>query len=1043
MGSKASSSLWSEKELVQKPANDILRQLGYEAVDCFGEWQGDHSSIGRSTPYSVVIEPRLRAAIEHLNPGLACEVIDLAMADLTRDRSSMNPAVANREIYERMKDGVKVEFRSGDELLIETVKVVDWDNPANNHFFAASEFWVSGDIGRYRSDLVLFLNGLPIVLFEFKSPQEPLEHAFSQNVQPYKRNIPQLFWYNAFILVSNGTASRVGTVSSEWEYYSDWKKINDENEIGVLSLETIIKGTCDCLRLMDLLENFIVFEDMGGSMIKKFAKNHQYLGVNRAYTAVQHAVENRGRLGVFWHTQGSGKSLSMVFLSQKVLRKMPGNWTFLIVTDRDELDGQIFDQFNNVGAVTEIDVKAKSVAHLKRLLREDHRNVFTLIQKFQTREGELYPVLSERSDIIVITDEAHRSQYDILAMNMRTALPNASFIAFTGTQLIVGEEKTREVFGDYVSVYNFRQSIEDGATVPLYYENRIPELELTNKDLEYELQRIIDDAELDDKAEDKLARTFARQYHLITRDDRLEAISLDIVSHFMNRGFMGKAMVVSIDRLTAVRMYEKVKKHWADYLKKLQQEYASTGDIEEKSELAKKIEFMANTDMAVVISASSYDFEKFDKQGLNIRPILKRMEQEDLEKRFKEKADPFRLVFVCSMWITGFDVPPLSTIYLDRPMRDHALMQTIARANRVFGNKANGLIVDYVGIFRNLQRALAIYATGRSGDVPVQDKSKLVEELNIKFDELEVFARSIGIEVDGLRNSTGLKKLKLISDASEAILASDETKKRFVSSVGIVFKLYQSVLPDPAISGLGKKLYVYRMLLLDIKDTMPGTDISQLIADINKLLDRSISVVPIPDEPGKQVDISRLDLKAIEELLRSKKKRTAAEQLIGITRNHVERMVQLNKARSYLLERLRQMINDYNSGSMNVEQFLDSIRDLIKEMEAEEKRAAKENMSEEELAILDILTKPAMSLTDKDIKAVKKVTRDLLVSLKNKLVIDWRNRQQSRAEINVAIKEALMNLPDCYTPEMISNKRESVYQHIFDSYYGEGQSVYA
>jgi type I restriction enzyme R subunit len=336
--------------------------------------------------------------------------------------------------------------------------------------------------------------------------------------------------------------------------------------------------------------------------------------------------------------------------------------------------------------------------------REDHRYVFTLIQKFGARSGARYPQLSDRDDVIVITDEAHRSQYDVLAMNMRHALPNAAFLAFTGTPLIAGEEKTREVFGDYVSVYNFRQSVEDRATVPLYYENRIPELELTNRDLNADMERLLEEAELDDAQEERLAREFARQYHLITRDDRLERIAEDIVGHFVNRGFLGKAMVVSIDKLTTVRMYDKVQAHWRKALDELKARLAAAPEAE-REPLADKVAFMEETDMAVVISQEQGEVHKFAEHGLDILPHRRRMVNEDLDEKFKDPQDPFRLAFVCAMWRTGFDAPACSTLYLDRPMRNHTLMQTIARANRVFGEKVNGLIVDYVGIFRELQRA--------------------------------------------------------------------------------------------------------------------------------------------------------------------------------------------------------------------------------------------------------------------------------------------------------------------------------------------------
>ena len=575
---------YSEDTLVERPAIALFGQLGWETANCFDEVFGDAATagpgrpyLGRETPAEVVLRPRLAAALARLNPDLPPEALALAVEELCRDRSALSPVEANREIYDLLRDGVKVRWHAddGDET-VETVRVIDWEHPDRNDFFLASQFWITGEIYKRRADLVGFVNGLPLVFVELKASHKRLEHAFRDNLRDYKTAIPQLFPYNALIILSNGSASKIGTLSSRWEHFNDWKKINSEGEQGVVSLETMLRGTCDPARLLDLVENFTLFVEERGGTIKLIAKNHQYLGVNNAFAAVAsppspahgRGAGGEGRLGVFWHTQGSGKSYSMIFFAQKVLRKLPGNWTFLVVTDRQELDQQIYRNFANAGAVTEPEgrVRAGGGEHLRQLLREDHRYVFTLIQKFHAERGETYPELSDRPDIIVMTDEAHRSQYDIFALNMRNALPNAAFIGFTGTPLMAGEEKTRAVFGDYVSIYNFKQSVDDQATVPLYYENRIPELQLTNPDLNADMAAVLEDAELDEAQEARLEREFAREYHLITRADRLDAIAADIAAHFAGRGFAGKAMVVCVDKATAVRMYDKVKAAWAKRL---------------------------------------------------------------------------------------------------------------------------------------------------------------------------------------------------------------------------------------------------------------------------------------------------------------------------------------------------------------------------------------------------------------------------------------------------------------------------------------------
>ena len=532
-------------------------------------------------------------------------------------------------------------------------------------------------------DLLLRL-GIPLVFIELKAPHVALKSAYDDNLRDYRgQSIPQLFHPNAFIMLSNGSETRVGTITSEWEHFFEWKRIADEEEEGEVSIERALRGLCDRRRLLDVVENFIAFEETKGGLVKKVAQNHQYLGVNRAIARMRELQasdpDTAKRLGVFWHTQGSGKSLSMVFFTEKIHRKIPGKWTFVIVTDREELDDQISKTFKAVGAVSNIEARAKKREHLKQLLTQDERYVFTLIQKFQTTGGEPYPKLSDRSDIIVITDEAHRSQYDIFALNMRSALPHAGFLGFTGTPLIEGEEeRTREVFGDYVSVYDFARSVEDGATVPLFYENRIPELQLTNENLGEDMQRLLEDAELDAEQEKVIERRFARQYHLIVRPERLDAIAKDIVQHFVGRGYRGKAMMVCIDKATAVSMYDRVQQYWKEHIEALKASL-QTAAGDRRAAVVDKIALMETTDMAVVVSQSQNEVEDLKAKGLDIVPHRKRMMREDLDETFKDPASNLRLVFVCAKWITGFDVPTCSTLYLDKPIRNHTLMQTIAR----------------------------------------------------------------------------------------------------------------------------------------------------------------------------------------------------------------------------------------------------------------------------------------------------------------------------------------------------------------------------
>lgn len=714
----------------------LFEQLGYNTANCYSEKIGNNSTLGRETKAEVVLISKLRPALEKLNPTLPTEAIHLAIEELIRDRNALSLANANREIYKLLKDGVNVTYRNTDnQEITEKVQIINWKNPTENNFFLASQFWVSGEMYTRRADLIGFVNGIPLLFIELKAHHKRLDLAYQNNFCDYRNTIPQLFWYNGIVIFSNGTESRIGSVTANWEHFAEWKKINSEGEAGMISLDTMIRGTCEKTKLLDIIENFTLFSEEKGQIIKLVAKNHQYLGVNNAIEAVKKIRENQGRLGVFWHTQGSGKSFSMQFFSQKVHRQITGNWTFVIITDRDDLDNQIYKNFAKTGAVTEPEkeVRAKSGDHLKQLLQEDHRYIFTLIQKFRTAKGEKYPQLSDREDVIIIADEAHRSQYDTFAKNMRRALPKAGFIGFTGTPLMIGEEATKREFGDYISVYNFKQSIEDNATVPLFYENRIPQLQLVNTQLNENIAYAIELADLDEEAEHKLEREFSREYHLITRDERLETIAQDIVTHFLGRGHQGKAMVISIDRFTAVKMYDKVRAYWQQHLTTLQSQL-DTAEAPKREHLEGMIHYMQTTDMAVIISQSQNEVETFRNKKLDIQPHRKRLVNEALDEKFKDADHPLRIVFVCAMWMTGFDVPSCSTIYLDKPMLNHTLMQTIARANRVFKDKVNGLIVDYIGVFRNLQKALAIYGSAsgggvQEGDTPVQAKTALVAEL--------------------------------------------------------------------------------------------------------------------------------------------------------------------------------------------------------------------------------------------------------------------------------------------------------------------------
>lgn len=740
----------------------------------------------------------------------------------------------------------------------------------------------------------------------------------------------------------------------------------------------------------------------------------------------------------------------MVFFTQKVLRKLPGKWTFVIVTDRAELDTQIYTTFAATGAVSGAEVHATSAEHLKTLLGQDHRYVFSLIQKFRTTKGDTYPEISDRSDIIVITDEAHRSQYDIFALNMRNALPNAAFLGFTGTPLIAGEEeRTREVFGDYVSVYDFARSIEDGATVPLYYENRTPELQIVNEDLNDDIEALLEAAELDEEQEKKLEQQFAREYHLITRDDRLETVAQDLVTHFLGRGYRGKAMMVCIDKATAVRMYDKVQAQWTKRLDELNAQLvkASLGDAEA---IVEKIKLMKSTDMAVVVSQSQNEVEELKEKGLNITPHRERMLKENLDEQFKDPDDPLRLVFVCAMWITGFDVPTCSTLYLDKPMRNHTLMQTIARANRVAPGKTAGLIVDYVGIFRNLQDALRIYAKPNQPDqMPIKGKVDLVEQLELLLEEAKRFCTTLGVDLKGIAETPPIKRLEALQKGMDIILeAGEEQTQAYLMIAGRVARTFKAILPDTKANAHAPLSVLVAYLGAMIKALRPPPDISGVMSDLDALLDDSIATegyrIADKPEPEALIDLSQIDFAALQKKFEeSQKKATEVEKLKGQIEKKLDKLVQQNKGRIDFMEKFQKLIDGYNSSSHNLDGFFKDLMAFAQDLTEEQQRAQREKLSEEELAIFDLLTRPEPELSEAEKDDVKKVAREMLKKLKtDKLVLDWRLKTRTRADVERTIRDFYSKLPVPYTPVLRKVKREKTFAHIYESYMGTGQSVY-
>ncbi len=776
---------YTEDNLVQKTtAEYLVGTLGWdECVYAMQEVFGAAGTLGRVDEGEVLLVRYLRPALERLNPGLPAGAYEdgvriLAAADVAASLDSLN-----REKYKLLLDGIPVRFTAADGSKKKVhLRVFDFDTPTNNHFLCVRELWLRGSLGRRRrADVVGFVNGVPLVFMELKNVTKDISIAYRDNFCDYRKVVPQIFHFNAFVILANGIDAKIGTHSAKFKFFHAWKRLSEE-EPGAVDMETLLKGTCSKANLLDLFENFIVYDESAGGVAKILARNHQFLGVNRAVEAVKNRKTTDGKLGVFWHTQGSGKSYSMVYFTRKVHRKVGGNFTFLVLTDRDELDTQIYKTFAGCGIVDndKDECRAASGAHLKSLLGQHKSHIFSLIQKFneEVLPGEAYTM---RDDVIVISDEAHRTQYGLLALNMRNALPNAGYIGFTGTPLFKGDELTKQVFGDYVSRYDFQRAVDDGATVPLYYDARGEKLNVATKDINEKIAEKLAtfEAENVDVAE-KLESELKRDYHVITAEKRLDQIARDFVRHYSTSWENGKAMFVCIDKITCVRMYNLISKYWDEETKALEAKLYGTEDEQEEQFLRRKVAWMKETVKAVIVSEEQNEDEKFAKWGLDILPHRKVMKegfsivsrlgarQETRDERefdarretidssqvscltpnapsrlgvdeaFKAEEHPFRIAIVCAMWLTGFDVPSLGTLYLDKPLKAHTLMQAIARANRVNEGKNNGLIVDYCGILRNLRQALATFAGGAGGsgvEGGETDPVKPEEELLLELDE--------------------------------------------------------------------------------------------------------------------------------------------------------------------------------------------------------------------------------------------------------------------------------------------------------------------
>ncbi|TRX33726.1 type I restriction endonuclease subunit R [Flavobacterium sp. ZT3R18] len=1083
----------NESHIEEADINFFVEKLGYTHINAW-----EKQLIGRHSLKEVVLRDRLKTNLINLNQHLPELCIDHAVSEITKSRATLTPVIANKEVYDLIKNGVQVDYinEHGREEN-DYVKVIDFSPENGNDFLLVSqlsiEYQETQNITR-RPDLILYVNGLPLVMIELKNATEKVKAGYDKNLKDYQRDIPQLFWFNLFVCISNGIQTRVGSFNSPWGHFFSWLKLTDtaitheqptKEEIEEesertgehLSLKIFGEGLCQKEALIDYFENFVLYHK---NKVKIIAKNHQYLGVNNALVALQYKKTNKGKLGIFWHTQGSGKSYSMIFFSRKIQRKVIGNWSFLIITDRKDLDGQIYRNFLETDTIVETKDQKENYfrpANKEKLaayLQSNRAYVFSLIFKFGIESGKTFKQLTDRNDWIVIVDEAHRTQYKGLAENMRIGLPNAQYIAFTGTPLLKSE-LTKDWFGKYISEYNFAQSIEDEATVPLYYRKSVPKVEQVNPDLVGEAAAILEDENLTEEQRKKLDREYSTLLNVVRRDDRLEEIAKHIVKHFPSRLDViddekrrrpMKAMVISIDKFTAVKMYDKVQYHLKEEIKELRKKIVIETNPEIKTRYEKAIVFMNETKMAVVISQEGSDKEeeeKFHKEGLDIRLHRKLMDSPDddgrnIEDYFKDPNNTYRIVFVTAMWMTGFDAPSVSTLYLDKPLQNHTLMQTIARANRVIEGKKNGLVIDYFGVFRNLKMALAAYAEGTKGkandghdeeEYPVKEFEELIALLNEGIAEAKVYCKNLGADIDHILNlgEKGFKEIELFQEYANIILGKDEFRKQLGLFVNTIASLYDSAKPEvydfPVIKR-HRDVFLYLRAVVD-RNVDQDEAVERAKKKIDALLDSSILGKGDLQDPSekysidssKQIDLSKLNFALLrDEFPEKKHKNIQFADLRELLEIKLKQMMAQNKTRGSFLESFQKVIDDYNSGSLSIEQAYEDLLKLAEESNEEQQRAAKNEMTEEEQELFDLLKKDKLTKDEeKSVKLAAKTLLEKLYDAKNKILIqEWHKEKATQEKVRWEIQMVLGNLlPETSYDRMIfSQKVDVAFRHFYE-----------
>jgi type I restriction enzyme R subunit len=1157
------ANLNSEDRLVQKTFAAYLKERhGWQSIYAFDtETFGPDGTLGRANEREVVLVRELRAALVRLNPALAVqapEAIEDAIRQLTAYDFSRTMVQHNRDFYRLIRDGVSVSYQDSHGTLRHTqARVIDFKNESpggvpNNSFLAVRELWIQAlAVPNYlrRADLVCFVNGLPLVFIELKKVSKNLRHASDANLRDYRDTIPHAFYHNAFLIVSNGDKAKYGSLTAGWDHFSEWKR-NDESEPGSLDARVLLDGMLSQAGLLDLVENFILFDDSKpGGTRKIVAKNHQYLGVNRAVAAlrrqeelklqfppdqrltyrvlevprpaypvpgrrasrtpaplggesrgqvvaspqpaqlpsaafglndradlilpaqtdftkvalIERAHPDLGRLGVFWHTQGSGKSYSMIFFAEKVRRTVAGHYIFLVMTDRDDLDAQIFRTFVGCGIADEKTPRPANGRDLKAALQGSPRFVFSLIHKFNQPVSADRPY-TRRDDVIVLSDEAHRTQGGKLARNLRLALPNAAFLGFTGTPILRGDRQTRSIFGSYVSRYDFRRSQQDGATVKLIYENRGEKLGLTLANLNDRIADRLEAEDLDDEQRDKVQSLLGKDYEVVTAPRRLEQIADDFVEHCANRWQTGKFMLVCVDKLTCGRVHELILPRWrakTDRVRagvlQLEIELAAAVDAEQ-ADVSQRLRtarahlaWMESTLVQFIISGGQGEVADFAEWDIDIRPhrhlIQQGFETPDgrrvpVDEAFKDPAHPFRVAVVCAMWLTGFDVECLSTLYIDKPMRAHTLMQAIARANRVYPGKACGVIVDYNGMLKSLNEALAQYAVGDSdspegegpGEVaaPVE---QLVAALLDAIEAAEELLRSVDFEPDTLRGLRGFPKIEAIRDAVEALYTDEDVRAKFQVVAQQVRERFLALAFETA-TPFAERRDNLDTILEKLGERRDNANITDVLKALHRIVNEAIGTQGRGEDQaeGLKVDLSKLDFDRLAKEFAKKvrRKHTVIKDLQDLIEDRLSAMLRVNPTRMDFYKRYQAIIADYNreKDRATVEETFARLMAFVRTLDTEQQRAVADGLNEDEQALFDLLKKD--NLTKKERERIKQASQQLLASIRAILapMPHWTQNNQTQAEVEVAIRDHLAELLPM--PPYTEQDTEAAYHRLYD-----------